>query len=461
MLDKFAKKEAPIQGIAGLGGGVVRVASSGGESYWITYTRRNNDYDLYAHGLDVDSSGNTYATATDTWSSGFGHIFSLDNKGVVRWAYRVRDPNVGTGSHIRDVQVDPSANGYAITQAYMRSNDAIVAFDTSDGSLEIRQSSGTASTGFDNNSPMAVDSSSTYVLGRAGGGEYAYLYKFSNSDGSNTWTYRMYSGQYNVNADVWGVFLDTQSSGTFIMYKMSSGSYEGVHVTKVNASGGLVNWLGGSNNTAKFNGGRYFYPYGGAVDSSGNMYVCGGYLGSGWAPRLIKLSTSGSILWQRYASSSSGIILGPICTDSEDNVYVAQRSTSRFLIWKWNSSGTLQWERGLRTSNSSTFSCEKLVCDANDNIYLYGYTEVTPSTQKHAVIAKFKADGSITGTYSPFVWESNPVNQSWDTSSLMTVSAENYSSRWAANSQYSWSENTDIQQTDYDNYNLLDTTVNT
>ena len=458
MLDKFAKKEAPIQGIAGLGGGVVRVASSGGESYWITYTRRSGSYELYAKNIVIDSGGSSYIVNQDSHS--FGVIYSLDNKGVIQWAYRVRDPNVG-GSDFFHIAIDPDSGGNLITAAYMRSNDHVIGFDPSDGSFQFRKSSGTASTGFSHASPNCADSNHTYILGRAGGGEYAYLYKFSNSDGSNTWTYRMYSGQYNVDNNPWGVYLDTQSTGVFIMYKMSSGSYEGVHVTKVNASGGLVNWVSGSSNTVKFNGGRYFYPYGATVDSSGNMYVCGGYLGSGWAPRLIKLSTSGSISWQRYASTSTGYILGGVVTDSEDNVYAFNQSGSRCLIWKWNSSGTLQWERGLRTSNSSTFSAEELKCDGNDNLYLIGYAVVTPSSRYHSIVAKFKSDGSITGTYSPFVWESNPVNQSWDTSSLMSVSAENYSSQWASNTQYSWSDNTDVQRDDFNNSNLVDTTVNT
>jgi len=459
MLDKFAKKEAPIQGLAGLGGGVVRVASSGGESYWITYTRRSGGYNLYAYGLDVDSSGNVYATAEDNWSSGFGHIFSLDNKGVMRWAYRVRDPNT-SGSQIRDVQVDPSANGSAITASYMRSQDSVVAFDTSDGSFDFRKSFGTSSTGFSNNSPIATDSSSTYILGGPGNNENGYLCKVSNS-GSLTWVKKYYSGTYNVNVEAFGAFLDTQSTAVYVTIKVKTGSNEGVHILKVNADGTLNDWLGNSNNALKISGGRYYYPYGTAVDSSGNIYSCGGYLGGGWAPRLIKISSSGSILWQRYAASSTGIILGPICTDSEDNVYVAQQSTTRFLIWKWNSSGTLQWERALKTSNSSTFSCRRLVCDANDNIYLYGYSQVTPSTQVHAIIAKFKSDGSITGTYSPFEWESNPVNQSWDTSSLMSVSDEDRDSNWSTHTSFSLSDNTDIQQTDYNNSNLVDTTINT
>ena len=458
MLDKFAKKEAPIQGMIGFGGGVVRLASSGGESYWITYTRRSGSYELYARSIAIDSGGSSYIVNQDSHS--FGIIYSLNNKGVIQWAYRVRDPNVG-GSDFRHIAIDPDSGGNLITSAYMRSHDHVIGFDPSDGSFEFRKSAGTASTGFANDSPIATNSTHTYILGRAGGGEYAYLYKFSNSDGSNTWTYRMYSGQYNVDNNPWGVFLDTQSTGTFIMYKMSSGSYEGVHVTKVDVNGGLVNWLGGSNNTVKFNGGRYFYPYGGTVDSSGNMYVVGGYLGSGWAPRLIKLSTSGSILWQRYASTSTGYILGGVVTDSEDNVYAFNQSGSRCLIWKWNSSGTLQWERGFRTSNSSTFTAEQLKCDGNDNLYLIGYAVVTPSSRYHSIVAKFKSDGSITGTYSPFVWESNPVNLSWSTSSLMSVSAENYSSQWAANTQYSWSENTDVQQDDFNNSNLVDATVNT
>ena len=376
----------------------------------------------------------------------------------MRWAYRVRDPNT-SGSQIRDVQLDPSANGSLITACYMRSNDAVVAFDPSDGSFDFRKTFGTSSTGFSNNSPIATDSSSTYIQGGPGNNESAYLMKVSNS-GSLTWVKRFYSA-YNVNSESFGAYLDTQSTAVYVTIKVKTGSDAGVYILKVNADGSLNDWLGSNNNALRISGYEYYYPYGTTVDSSGNIYSCGGYLGSGWGPRLMKFSSSGSILWQRYASTSSGIILGPICTDSEDNVYVAQQSSSRCLIWKWNSSGTLQWERALKTSNSSTFQCQRLVCDANDNIYLSGYSQVTPSTQEHAIIAKFKADGSITGTYSPFVWESDPVSQSWSTSSIMSVSDEDKDSNWTTYTSFSLSDNTDIQQTDYNNSNLVDTTVNT
>ena len=43
----------------------------------------------------------------------------------------------------------------------------------------------------------------------------------------------------------------------------------------------------------------------------------------------------------------------------------------------------------------------------------------------------------------------------------MSVSDEDRDSNWTTYTSFSLSDNTDIQQTDYNNSNLVDTTVNT
>ena len=56
MLDKFAKKEAPIQGLAGMGGGVTRFGGATGTEYWIAESR-DGSVSAYGQYVDVNSNG--------------------------------------------------------------------------------------------------------------------------------------------------------------------------------------------------------------------------------------------------------------------------------------------------------------------------------------------------------------------------------------------------------------------
>jgi hypothetical protein len=83
------------------------------------------------------------------------------------------------------------------------------------------------------------------------------------------------------------------------------------------------------------------------ADGSGNLYVSGqtasGYL------FLVKLDSSGSITWQRQVSVASGSVQ-TMDLDSSGNIYITNAGTTygytgALAVYKWNSSGTLQWQR--------------------------------------------------------------------------------------------------------------------
>jgi hypothetical protein len=66
------------------------------------------------------------------------------------------------------------------------------------------------------------------------------------------------------------------------------------------------------------------------------------------------------------------------------------------LIFKYNGSGTLQWQRSLSTSGSdATYSVD---VDPFGNLYVTGNTTV--SGTNNILIAKLPSDGSLTGTYT-------------------------------------------------------------
>jgi hypothetical protein len=83
------------------------------------------------------------------------------------------------------------------------------------------------------------------------------------------------------------------------------------------------------------------------ADGSGNLYV-GTISNSSGYLILVKLDSSGSITWQRQVSVSAGS-WASLDLDSNGNIYVASQATYTYTgaiaIYKWNSSGTLQWQR--------------------------------------------------------------------------------------------------------------------
>ncbi len=98
---------------------------------------------------------------------------------------------------------------------------------------------------------------------------------------------------------------------------------------------------------------------GGWIDASGNVYLAGAYYSSNYYGWLAKLDTSGALQWQRSLNGSSQEIWYNAAVDASGNVYVAGYSTSSggsgnadALIAKYNSAGTLLWQRSIGGSGN-------------------------------------------------------------------------------------------------------------
>lgn len=102
--------------------------------------------------------------------------------------------------------------------------------------------------------------------------------------------------------------------------------------------------LGGWQFSRKFTSGFYTQM---ATASSGNSYIAGV---NGSVGFVVKYNSSGTLQWQRSVSSASGTIyIDSICVDPSENVYIMGQDTNgpvMFVIC-FNSSGTKQWGRQL------------------------------------------------------------------------------------------------------------------
>jgi hypothetical protein len=126
-----------------------------------------------------------------------------------------------------------------------------------------------------------------------------------------------------------------------------------------------------------------------ASASASTMYVA-----------LVKLSSAGAITWQRSWSTPIDNILAStgVATDSSGNVYfLIGRETnpgavSSLVLYKFNSSGTAQWQRALTHVNGETVArAGALAVSASGDCYVGTYT----SSPNKACLVKYNTSGTI------------------------------------------------------------------
>ena len=89
------------------------------------------------------------------------------------------------------------------------------------------------------------------------------------------------------------------------------------------------------------------------------------------------------------------------------------------IIAKYNSSGTLQWQRYFGGGGNDDDYFESIALDSSENILLCGKTE-TSSVPTDILIVKLPNDGSLTGTHGPYTYAASSLT---DASSSLPESA--------------------------------------
>jgi len=374
----------------------------------------NRAYDIMA-----DSSGNVYTTGYADVNNRDIEIIKYNSSGVIQWQ-RSLGSTGGTYADGYGINIDTSGNVYVCGSSNATSSvaDFRVAKYDSSGAIQWQRSAGTYTLSSQAEN-VAVDSSgNVYVIGTTGfpvGEDDVYrltLIKY-NSSGTLQWVRRAQdSSPYSTYG--YGVLVDSSGNPHVCGYEANSGAF---YISKYNSSGTLQ-W---QSKLATFG----FEAYDIAIDSSSNLYVCGGQGELVFA----KYNSSGTLQWQRKLDGAGSDNGQSITVDSSDNVYVCGYSntglSSNYLqIAKYNSSGTIQWQRRLGNSSVSNYSYG-IYADAGA-IYVAGFTGVGGSNK--TLIAKLPQDGSGTGTYTvggySFVYEASSLTASTPTytssSSLLT-----------------------------------------
>lgn len=146
--------------------------------------------------------------------------------------------------------------------------------------------------------------------------------------------------------------------------------------------------------------GSYDYATGVAADAGGNVYVCGvsDAAGSQDDVQIAKYDASGVIQWQRRLYSAGGYTDRglAVAVDAAGNVHVSGRTNdggtpSRALIAKYNTSGTLQWQKTLYAA--STTEGLAIAVDSGGNVYVCGVSDAGAGNM--CFIAKYDTSGAI------------------------------------------------------------------
>jgi uncharacterized delta-60 repeat protein len=313
-----------------------KYAASNGALIW---ERR---YDGPAGGRDlplniaVDSAGNVAVvgesengTNNDYYTAKYAAA-----DGTLLWEQRYNSPAKGQDVASRIV-FDNAGDVIVTGYSFGLNNDFYtVKYSGTDGSLKWERRYAGAANADDRPSGLAVDNSgSVFVIGSSGG--TAYMAKYSGVDGAILW---------EKNVGLSGA-LQIDTEGNLIVAGTSfNGSSLDFHTAKYASLDGTLIWERSYDGPDHKND----YVWGMAVDSVGNVVLCGSsYNSAGYSvSSIVKYATAdGLLVWQKQYGSPN--VLGTalaVAVDSAGDVFVSGNSESPYIIKYAGVDGMVVWE---------------------------------------------------------------------------------------------------------------------
>ncbi len=254
------------------------------------------------------------------------------------------------------------------------STDALLLkFDASGHMVWVRSWGWTASPGSYNNQGrhVAVDSAGNIYVAGVGATTYAVLLKFDNT-GELVW---QRVGDFSALAD--SLAIDPSGNvyvtGRDYLASCIDPPCPEAFLMEVNSSGSLLRYE--TWDAANLDEGMDV-----AIDASGNVYMAAKTQNFGTSDDIliVKFSPGGNPLWQKVVSGKNSDYAYGISLDSQSNVYVVGTTASSgagsedALVLKFNSSGSLQWQRTWGGHESDWGW--SVAADALGNIFVTGST---------------------------------------------------------------------------------------
>lgn len=391
-------------------------ASGGGESYWAAFLGGSQADPFFD--LKIDSNGDIVC-AGKTYSDGAGNqdflIAKFDKEGELLWDRTLGKS--GKSAEAYGIAIDSSNNIYVSGYANItsRGEQWLIAKYNSSGVIQWNKHVGPSGAGSaDRCRGIAVDSSDNIIcVGTIQSSpayqEEAVVAKFDSS-GGQLWDRKL---DGSGNDEYRSVAVDS-SDNIYAVGGSASGSSgdKDFLVAKYNSSG-TIQWkkiLGGSS---------LEYADGVALDSSANIYMIGRTYSSAGATGdflLAKYDSSGTFQFDKVLGGT-GIDNGKgVTVDSSGNVYVTGDSTSvgpssySSVVVKYNSSGVVQWQNVF--GGSGRGDSNAIALDADGNVYFCGYDKTVGAGDEEGMLVKVRGDGSGTGTFGSFTYATSTLTAS-------------------------------------------------
>ena len=434
MFNEQHKKESPILGLVGLGGGIARARGGGSESYWILTKYRSESSKVeYAYGVDTDSSGNIVAVgqAYDGTNDGLC-LLKLDKDGATIFEKELRHTGSTTN---QNVILDASDNIYVVNNV---SDNMYLAKIASDGSSVTWQYKYYKSGQADSfNHALDTDVSGNVYLGGSArptgfnaNGTIAPFYKV-NSSGTLQW-FKLLDSTNSTGDRILDLVVDSYGNSAYPnIFAVGPNDYgtNGTSAMIIKSSrDGVVS-------VQKFIGASLADGEPRLAVHEGNPHmVWEQNVSGGKTIQVAKFNNSlSAVTWERSLSGSAYLSVKGIAIDSSGNVFVGfgggrstiGNGTAADHIAKYNSSGVLQWQMSIGSnyggSSSAYVRFTKLHVDANDNLIVsaYGYDY---SSSRFIVLKLPTTDPIANGTYDNFVFSTTTATDSAGSSTLATGS---------------------------------------
>lgn len=359
----------------------------------------------YASQVQYDSQGNIYIIGADG-NDGIPYLTKYDSLGTILWQFNFTEANnyYKTGDALA---IDSSDNVYCAVGTDDSITDTTIFKITSSGSI-VWQTTLNGS-GVRTASDLVVDGSgNVYACVYVGYPEpnNATIVKL-NSSGVIQWQKTF------VAESMYPQGITTDTSGNVIVASnyASLPTYNYVlSLIKLDSSGSLV-WQK-----------EYSYqsvsPGQITTDSSNNIYVVGktSITPLGQYGLIMKLNSAGTIQWEVNIPPYPGVYPQPYFTgvalDSSNNLYVSGYANSGaglggsdLLIFKLDNLGNIIWQRafsGIDSEYQYWYWAIKTIDVFNNKYVVTGYTNSPVSNNSEAITIQFPTDGSLIGTYSNF-----------------------------------------------------------
>ena len=381
--------DAAVRTLAGVGGtgttwSMNSLYGKSNISYWISLTTTSST-NLLVTSISVGPSKAIHTGGSDTFngSSHDTYFRKINNDSGANTSSNKLSAGSGTGDNVSSV--DSSGNQAAANGA-PTSNAFRVYYLNSSNVVQWVHAASLSGTSFKMASAKPFGSAIYY----SGIGDPAGAFIAKVNSAGNVWMKKSNQPLNNIG----GAKLSIDASeNTYLALRFNE-------IQKINSSGNIV-WQNLYDTFVKRGSGD--------LNSAGsNYYTFGSFGGINRDVVLLKInaSTGGSPIWSMKLTSPAGITIDTVgfteaAVDSSENIFcscLAYDGSGRYRVYlfKYNSSGTLQWQRQIEVTGRNIVNA--VLTTNSDGVVIVSLS--VPVTKDGELTLKLPSDGSKTGTYT-------------------------------------------------------------